>query len=101
MFCRSADARTTRSIRSVDHSLKLQPIRLLPVRTRGKSIWALVVDRARLPVSLIPHAHTELQDWLVSSSQQVRSTSAKMWRSIVPLVWWWVWKERKDIQSYG
>ncbi|KAM0876610.1 hypothetical protein ACQ4PT_036063 [Festuca glaucescens] len=52
-----------------------------------KEVRALVVNRARLPLSLIPDTHSELQDWLVSSSQQVGPASAKVWRSIIPLVW--------------
>ncbi|KAM0905185.1 hypothetical protein ACQ4PT_017550 [Festuca glaucescens] len=68
---------------------------LTPVAIR-QDVRALVVDRARLPVSLIPNVHTGLQDWLISSSHRVGSANTKMWRSIVPLVWWCIWKERNE-----
>jgi hypothetical protein len=59
-------------------------------------VWSLVLDRAELPVTLAPGLATNLVDWICSSKSQVDIGKRKMWVSIIPLVWWCLWKERND-----
>jgi hypothetical protein len=62
----------------------------------AQNIWRKVIDRAALPVAIIPHGTIDLSDWMIGSSLQVGKHRAKPWRALVPLVWWTLWKERND-----
>jgi hypothetical protein len=62
----------------------------------AQDIWAKVLGAAALPLSLMPPTDTHLQDWICSSMQWVDKTRVKIWRAIIPLVWWSIWIERND-----
>ncbi|KAM0913631.1 hypothetical protein ACQ4PT_012055 [Festuca glaucescens] len=78
---------------------RLQPetaAHLLAACPFAQNIWRKVIDRAALPVAIIPHGTIDLSDWMIGSSLQVGKHRAKPWRALIPLVWWTLWKERND-----
>jgi hypothetical protein len=57
-------------------------------------VWDLILDKAELPLTLAPGQATSLADWICSSKSKVEFGKRKMWTSVIPLVWWCLWKER-------
>jgi hypothetical protein len=57
-------------------------------------VWDLILDKAELPLTLAPGQATSLADWICSSKSKVETGKRKMWTSVIPLVWWCLWKER-------
>ncbi|CAM0877798.1 unnamed protein product [Alopecurus aequalis] len=70
---------------------------LLAACSYTQVVWKLVVDRARLPITVVPAADTtSLSTWMEDTSRTIDENAGKLWRSVTPLVWWSIWKERNE-----
>jgi hypothetical protein len=70
-------------------------LHLLAACPYAQDVWSLVINHARLPLSIMPPLDSaSLTDWLAISVCRANKGSSKLWRSVIPLVWWSLWNER-------
>jgi hypothetical protein len=62
----------------------------------AQDVWKRLLDLAELPAALAPGPSSDLASWLGISTHQLTKERRKLWLSMVPLVWWCLWKERND-----